>query len=105
MTPDDEAAMAELEQDLQDAETMLNSVVGFKCVQRMKRALALAKGAGTGAQWQPISTAPKDGTNFLAIDARGQTRIVHWIGYPATVPGDWGCSAIWWLPLPPPPAL
>ncbi len=28
--------------------------------------------------WQPIATAPKDGTEILAITASGRYTIVHW---------------------------
>ena len=54
-------------------------------------------------EWQPIESAPRDGTRILAIDQTGYVMIVAWEGegfldetmdYP-----DW--DLIGWQPLPP----
>jgi len=69
--------------------------------------------------WQPIETAPRDGTRILAWDGVDQW-IVHWqdcSGVSELAPSmgwathyDCGCMAYdqefptHWMPLPPPPA-
>jgi hypothetical protein len=73
-------------------------------------------------EWQPIETAPKDGTEFLAYDKRTKKMdVCHWIGRPMNWPsqvqmdGEYGpyedqFGHSWrdishWMPLPPPPAI
>ena len=68
--------------------------------------------AAWGGKWQPIETAPKDGTEILACwDAptpEYKTRgVVRWEiynavgdGYWATAPGDWNKRCTHWMPLP-----
>lgn len=70
--------------------------------------------ADEGARWQPIESAPKDGTRVLAVVARHRSRgrmvdaqivIAHWHqpGNPS-VPGHWTTGGIThWMPLPPAP--
>jgi hypothetical protein len=59
--------------------------------------------------WQPIGTAPKDGTWFLGIwNFRGQAvyRLGHWNQYHKAfnqVPGYHGAPFEFWIPLPQPP--
>lgn len=58
--------------------------------------------------WQPIETAPKDGTVVLVIDARHDDDYpypAHWKkGYGWFDPGwDGGYSPTHWMPLPDPP--
>ena len=68
--------------------------------------------------WQPISTAPKDGTNVVVYarrDSKGVIRrtrracyinVAHYEkGYGwLTSPGDYTVIPTHWLPLPPPPS-
>lgn len=62
-------------------------------------------------EWQPIETAPKDGTVIFAIDSRRDYKaVVKWTGA-----GEWECityygapmglgfSVTHWMPLPEPP--
>lgn len=65
---------------------------------------------GVVEAWQPIETAPKDGTRFLAVCGTGQTRLVRWADYggdrypigdsPGTI---WDDHPTHWMPLPPAP--
>ena len=66
------------------------------------------------SQWQPIDTAPKDGTNILAFTAEGQCEVYwdrfKWVQVPCYSTYD-GCgSAVLmcdpthWQPLPPEPS-
>ncbi len=68
----------------------------------------------TADDWQPIASAPKDGTRFLAAWKVGNIGIVWWLkDYQAFTDGDFDrChtprqfSASWfthWRPFPPPP--
>jgi hypothetical protein len=56
-------------------------------------------------KWQPISTAPKDGTNILIFESdEGTVRISRWRD--DTIPTGWtGIERVpsHWLPLPEPP--
>jgi hypothetical protein len=72
------------------------------------------------SEWQPIETAPKDGTRILGYDATDaddtQPQIVCWLGIPDK-PGWYitfdhtPCNGdVWkppthWMPLPQPPLL
>jgi len=59
-------------------------------------------------QWQPIETAPKDGTFILLYDKNVGVHQGRWIGSPFSM-GWRQCSnfgmydATHWMPLPPPP--
>jgi hypothetical protein len=74
-------------------------------------------------EWQPIETAPKDGTEFMAYDMRTKkmdvcimqdTRAWGWVGCPVQSDGEYGPSEdefgyhltdiTHWMPLPSPPA-
>ena len=76
--------------------------------------------------WQPIETAPKDGTVFLGCDLQGDyaVHVMQWYEPkdrrrpPQTPPYDGYWRAMdssapvgsvrpvkWWMPLPPPPLL
>lgn len=60
--------------------------------------------------WQPIETAPKDGTPFLAaVEGRQNIgamvvarRKAGWGGW-QSIPGDYAIRATHWMPLPDPP--
>jgi len=57
--------------------------------------------------WQPIETAPKDGTSVLVYD-EGIIVISHWIGESDDMLGWWDNgimdpSPTHWMPLPEPP--
>lgn len=69
------------------------------------------------AMWQPIETAPKDGTPVLGWDGDCMTTVQWWwpsIGTPADGYWDLVCAGMYasdgewapthWMPLPPPPA-
>jgi len=60
-------------------------------------------------KWQPISTAPKDGTSILIFEAddgtTGTVRVARWRD--DTIPTGWTGSEhapSHWLPLPQPPS-
>jgi len=66
--------------------------------------------AAEGAQgWQPIATAPKDGTNFLAVSYASSVFLAHWangVVDSCSYDNDCGYSsrfATHWMPLPEPP--
>jgi hypothetical protein len=64
-------------------------------------------------EWQPIETAPRDGTHVLGYED-GEMTVIHWSDHPPTSSykgGYWNniyCNdGEWWpthwMPLPPPP--
>lgn len=56
--------------------------------------------------WQPIETAPKDGTLILAINQAGLMDVCHWweeIGWINNSFDSPDCELTHWRPLPPPP--
>ena len=60
------------------------------------------------SQWQPIETAPKDGTLICGAwmyGSRWETRALYWNGHDWECPtGDWYYDPTHWMPLPPPEA-
>lgn len=69
------------------------------------------------SEWQPIETAPKDGTSFIAYTAEEGVDFFHWQDLsPSDAPVGWRDSFInvyregdprgptHWMPLPPPPS-
>lgn len=62
-------------------------------------------------QWQPIETAPKDGTEILAWDGQGQATVSWKNGRWSLVYAGWRAedgdfdAAINWQPLPAPPEV
>jgi len=73
--------------------------------ERLEKELATAKRVGA-AEWQPIETAPKDGTRILAIFPDGEMRTAIW----SNDWNGWNCTGLYWsklvnwMPLPEPPA-
>ena len=70
------------------------------------------------AEWQPIKTAPRDGTIFLAVNARGvcNRKSMYFLCFSDTKNGPYAEGAGWrrpgrtwpaypthWVPLPDPP--
>jgi hypothetical protein len=78
--------------------------------ERLDRALILKHlkraAAGSSAppqEWQPIETAPKDGTEVLVLGhERIRVAINRGRGW-LTVPGAWAVTPTHWQPLPTPP--
>ncbi len=64
------------------------------------------------SEWQPIETAPKDGTPFLAAFDRGQIGVMYWESW-GDEPDEGSWRGHWfehdedrathWMPLPKPP--
>jgi hypothetical protein len=57
-------------------------------------------------EWQPIETAPKDGTPFLCIHPPMQAEVAHWEDGLVRLNFDMSVteiSATHWMPLPEPP--
>lgn len=57
----------------------------------------------TQMQWQPIETAPRDGTKVLVIDASGEMEFARFNGDFWETDWDWMNGLTHWMPLPPPP--
>ena len=60
-------------------------------------------------EWQPIETAPKDGTKVLLSNQR-RVDSSRWVGQTAVGPvghwlGEWYAPPTHWMPLPNPPAV
>ncbi len=56
--------------------------------------------------WQPIETAPKDGSNLLVVSANGRAmRIARFNGMYGwqVTPGQWSITPTHWMQLPEPP--
>jgi len=101
-----------------------HSEPGTMAYIQARRALALLPQSPEGMGWQPIETAPKDGTPILILDMNGESiEITEWCTHKWTdyehVEGElyrkvetestyWngnGHRATHWMPLPPPPAV
>ena len=99
-------------EQIEQAEKLLSGVSPSVAATMLARAMA------EKAQWQPIETAPRDGTNIVVHAPRrgnGTKRrsrngcvmnVAHfeegW-GWLST-PGDYQAQATHWMPLPPPPS-
>ena len=62
----------------------------------------------TQNEWQPIESAPRDGTAFLGFEADGEwlMGVMIYSGQTFVREGDLGGYVTWpdyWQPLPPPP--
>ena len=58
--------------------------------------------------WQPIETAPKDGTQCLGFvpsyyQGKGGCALVLWLNGQWMDGKAWACKPTHWMPLPPPP--
>jgi hypothetical protein len=79
----------------------------------VQRAQALVKEPGEVSEWQPIETAPKDGTHVVLLvpGCRSVAVVGHWFDFGQVVhgvTGFWEASATQiapthWMPLPEPP--
>jgi hypothetical protein len=90
---------------------------GFKLAGRSRRSGLCYAGAEKKTltmEWQPIETAPKDGTRLLGYDVESSDMaVVYWCEKPWTrewrlvVCGGWAEDDEWepthWMPLPDPP--
>jgi hypothetical protein len=84
-----------------------------ECIAEAERQITEALQAQREAAWQPIETAPKDGTWFLAYSPNGNWRRISW-GRNRHHELCWCAADYWWLeterqfthwqPLPTPPA-
>lgn len=56
-------------------------------------------------QWQPIDTAPKDGTRIVALCSNGAAYVARWnTNYEEwSIPGSGISGVTHWMPLPEPP--
>jgi hypothetical protein len=79
-----------------------------ECSAAISKALGIEAALSETQGWQPIETAPKDGTRIL-IWVEGRALIVHWQGPPHAPedwPQGWRCTmfihpdATYWMPLP-----
>lgn len=83
------------------------SETGPELARRNERAVHFTR----APQWQPIETAPKDGTEILAWDGQGQATISWSNGCWSLVYAGWRAEdgefdgAINWQPLPAPPEV
>lgn len=81
----------------------------------------------SGSEWQPIETAPKDGTSFIGLTKGGRATTMRYHeyakGWKQNETGDWFADgyhmvlceedgdsicprdATHWIPLPPPPVV
>jgi hypothetical protein len=84
--------------ELREALSVLN--IGKGAV-KSEAAGKVEEGAANG--WQPIETAPRDGTHILIRPCDGTYNVARWIGFWASVPGAWTRQPTHWQPLPPPP--
>ena len=103
---------AELIAEARNAANYLDLVGSTECDPRdILRRLADALEAAEGG-WQPIETAPKDGTWVLAYDADeyGETtETAHWVrngmfGGAWEISDEMQIKPTLWMPLPAPPA-
>lgn len=88
---------------LQDAHTLHNQMQAVA-----REALSRAR-AAQSEEWQPIETAPKDGTPILGTDEDGEQYVIEWWPKGARQDGFYECGDLLrapthWRPLPSPPS-
>lgn len=90
------------EAELDRLENCLNQCLPWSDTSSRKL-LALAR-KGLAVQWQPIATAPKDGTRILWCADNGEFTRQRWSYSVIRWPEYEECfESGWWLPLPPSP--
>jgi len=107
------AAVAELDRLSDDFEAgyrddATDDDCDFAAVKVIAEARALCSQGATPEGWQPIATAPKDGTPFIGCNIHGEIYVML---FSARL-GDWAewvhevdpCTPTHWMPLPAPPA-
>ena len=60
----------------------------------------------TSVWWKPIMSAPRDGTNFLAIMGNGTISVARYVGtnaFAADHLGSGNTDPTHWMPMPPKP--
>jgi hypothetical protein len=67
-------------------------------------------GSGDVHGWQPIETAPKDGTPILGFmpkyfRGKGGQSVILWLDMEWSDMGAHGCDPSHWMPLPRPPEI
>lgn len=109
------ASVGELQVAVMDANAAA-AMAQADAIRQRPRAEATERAPEQAAGWQPIESAPKDGTHVLVLDAHAPNvppTTVHWFN------GGWHLSVnqrgefseyIWgtpshWMPLPKPPAI
>lgn len=77
--------------------------------ERIARAALSRARAAQSEEWQPIETAPKDGTPILGTDEDGEQYVIEWWPKGARQDGFYECGDLLrapthWRPLPSPPS-
>ena len=79
-----------------------NSLTYVELIQKAANTVARTRAAALIPQWQPIETAPKDGTSLLLLGSGG-VWIAEWDGKYWYAGDNFVDFPSHWMPLPPPP--